>query len=162
MSVRSLTHLLPLRLPSTLYTEWDWSQHPPLNRGHIFKRWTLTFTYSRLADGRGGYLRRELITPKSIIQRAEQMTFTGGQPRCLITHFHKVAELVCQTGARYKQRRNNNTSNLSEESNKTERGAGVLRGDISCSQNPITKCSVRGAGALRVLGAFFEGDELTG
>lgn len=55
------------------------------------------------------------------------MTFTRGQPRCLITHVHKVAELVSEAARRYKQRRNNNTGNLLEESNKTEGGDEVMR-----------------------------------
>lgn len=54
------------------------------------------------------------------------MTFTRGQPRRLITHFHEVAELVCQTGSTHKQWRNNNTSNLLEKSNKMGKGDEVF------------------------------------
>lgn len=75
--------------------------------------------YLQQAGLMGGYLGLELITSKSTIQRAEPMTFTSGRPRRLITHFHKVAELVCQTDTAHKQRRHNNTSNLFEESNKS-------------------------------------------
>lgn len=80
------------------------------------------------------------------------MTFTRGQPRRLITHFHKVAELVCQTGAAHKQC-NNNTSNLLGKSNKT---------GMKCPgwhfMRSKPKCSVKGeVRAFQVPGVDFRG-----
>lgn len=54
------------------------------------------------------------------------MTFTRGQPRHLITHFRKAADLVCQSGTARKQWRNNNTCNLLEKSNKRGKGDEVF------------------------------------
>lgn len=109
----------------------------------------------QVADG--GYLRLELITSKSTIQRAELMTFTRGQLRRLITLFHKVAELVCQTGSAHKQWGNNNTSNLSEKSNKTDKGEEVFWVTFyEAKPNNKVLCQ-REVSALWV-----PGDELTG
>lgn len=110
----------------------------------------MTPTYCKLVDG--GYLRLELITSKSTIQRAEQMTFTRGQLRRLITHFHKVVELVCQTGAAHKHW-NNNDSNLLEKSHTM----GVL--GMKCFgwhfMRSSSKCYVRGeVKAVQVPGTF--------
>lgn len=117
----------------------------------------MTPTYCKLVDG--GYLRLELITSKSTIQRAEQMTFTRGQLRRLITHFHKVVELVCQTGAAHKHW-NNNDSNLLEKSHTM----GGFRDEVFWVTFYAVKLKVlcqRRSESSSGLWYFFGGDELT-
>ncbi len=105
--------------------EFGFIQTSLVERRPSLKRQTIILTYSTLADG--GYLRLELITSKSTIQGAEQMTFTRGRPRHLITHFHKVAGLLCQADTTHKQWRNNNMRNLFKKSNKTGKGDEMFR-----------------------------------
>lgn len=134
--------MLLLKSACMSYIKADLSKHPSWKRGHGFKRWTITLIYSELVDG--GYLRPELITSKSTIHGAEQMTFTRGWPRCLITHFHKVAELTCQADTTHKQWRNNNTGNFGEKSNKTGKCSGAT---FDALRAPITELSRSSVGS---------------
>lgn len=61
---------------------------------------------------RGGLSQAGINYVKAYDAEAEQMTFTRGWPRRLITNFHKVARLVCQADTTHKMWRSNNTGNL--------------------------------------------------
>lgn len=92
------------------------------------------------------------------MQRAEQMTFTGGWLRRLITNFHKMARLVCQD-ATHKCEGITMLATFCRSQAKQVKGMKCSRWHFMQSK-PI-KCDARGeVSAIRVAGVFW-GDELT-
>lgn len=86
------------------------------------------------------------------------MTFTRGQLKRLITHFHKVAELVCQNNTTYKHWNNNDCNLLEKSHTMGDSGMECFGWHFMRSSS---KCSVRGeVKEVQVCGTFW-GDELT-